>query len=396
MNNNRNIGILILSTIQYPGYLGDAIRLPSLSRELAKAGFDVHLFITNVAVNSDKEICHNGFWLHYVKMPFNLAQKRLRMSLENRSTRYRVLMAFMQVLAVMKLTTRLGSFCKKHKIDVFISYMPHRLTIIPTSICKLLFRKPLIVDAADKYDCDPVERFFLKRSDQVAYITSSLRKELEAKYGIKPESLFYLPNGVDLHLFKRTKSYKNPYPRGKKIVLFVGDIYTIDILIKAAPLVIDKIPDTLFVVVGNGKAQSWKMKVDEAGLLNCFHFTGYIPHNEIPKYIHHADVCVSTFTHQPYLEYALPLKLFEYMACGKPIVATNVAGTAEVIKHGYNGFLIEPNEHENFAKYINLLLVDSHMRKKMGSNGKAFVRKFTWKLIAKTLVKRIKKLIRSD
>jgi len=395
MIKKRTVGILILSTINYPGYLGDSIRIPSLAHELTKTGHNVHLFITNFTVTRDKELQEGGLGVHYIRMPFYPVQRRLKTS-SNRSPLTRSLMAFLHMLTILKLTIQLLKFCKKHEIDILISYMPYRLTLIPTAVCKLVFRKPLIVDVADKYDCDPMEKFFLRYSDRMTYITLPLKRELETVYGIKPEQLLYLPNGTDIEFFAKPKSCVSPYPRGRKIVLFVGDIYTIDILVKAAPLIIQKNPSALFVIVGNGKLFLWKSKLEQTELKNYFQFTGFVPHSEIPKYILYSDVCISTFTNAPYLAYALPLKLFEYMACGKPIVATNVAGTAEVVKHEYNGFLVEPNDPENFAKYINLLLAKPDMRKKMGLNGKAFVKKFTWKAIAETLGKEVSKLIRSD
>jgi len=393
MTKKRPAGILILSTINYPGYLGDSIRIPSLAHELTKTGYNVHLFITNITIARDKEQDEDGFGVHYIRMPFYPVQRRLKTS-SNRNSIHRSLMAFLYMLTILKLTIQLLKFCKKHEVDVLISYMPYRLTLIPTAVCKLVLGKPLIVDVADKYDCDPLERFFLRYSDRMTYITLPLKRELETVYGIKSEHLFYLPNGTDIEFFAKTESYVNPYPRGRKIVLFVGDIYTIDILVKAAPLIIKKNLNVLFVIVGNGKRFLWKSKIEQTELRDYFQFTGFVPHSEIPKYILYSDVCVSTFTNAPYLAYALPLKLFEYMACGKPIVATNVAGTAEVIQNGYNGYLVDPNNPEDFAEYINMLLTDQKMAKKMGLNGKTFVKKYAWEAISRILEKEVNKLIK--
>lgn len=392
MIKNRTAGILILSTINYPGYLGDSIRIPSLAHELTKTGYDVNLFITNFTVARDKELHEDGFGVHYVKMPFYPVQRRLKTS-SNRSPLRRLFMAFLYVLTIFKLTIQLFEFCKRHEVDVLISYMPYRLTLIPTAVCKIVFRKPLIVDVADKYDCDPLERLFLRYSDSLTYITLPLKRELETVYGIKSEHLFYLPNGTDTEFFTKAESHVNPYPGGKKIVLFVGDIYTIDILVKAAPLIIKKNPNTLFIIVGNGKGLLWKSRIEQTELKDYFQFTGFVPHSEIPKYILHSDICVSTFTKSPYLTYALPLKLFEYMACGKPIVATNVAGTAEVIQNGYNGYLVDPDNPEEFADCINMLFTDLKTAKKMGLNGKTFVKKYTWEAISRVLDKEVNKLI---
>jgi len=353
-----------------------------LAENLAKQGHNIHLFIVNQAILQDHKLLNEkGLWLHYINPLVRIARKGVR----KRTIFYLLLRSVQVVLTIIKVTFQLIKFCKRYRPDVVISYMPYRDMLAPTVICKLLFEIPLVVDYCDLYYCDSLERLLLRFADGISYITLPIKETVASRYRIKNEKLFYLPNGVDLRLFSKPKVISRLYP-GKKVVLFVGDLYTLDILIKAAPYVVKKNSDVMFVIIGDRKRVMWKNRVRERGLSKYFHFVGLVPHFRVPGYIFQADVCVNTFSRRPYLEYALPIKLFEYMACGKPIVATRLAGTMEAVKHGFNGFLADPENPIEFAGYINTLLYDEKLRLKMGSRGRSLVQeRFTWDAISEML-----------
>jgi glycosyltransferase involved in cell wall biosynthesis len=95
-------------------------------------------------------------------------------------------------------------------------------------------------------------------------------------------------------------------------------------------------------------------------------FDKHAPYSEIPKYMAAADVFAL-----PSMAESLGVVLLEAMACGLPIVASNVGGIPELVTHNYNGLLVEPGDAEGLANSIVALLLNEELRKKLSSGALA-------------------------
>jgi glycosyltransferase involved in cell wall biosynthesis len=112
-----------------------------------------------------------------------------------------------------------------------------------------------------------------------------------------------------------------------------------------------------------------------------FIFTGIVPYEEVSKYISASDICVVP-KRQLKSGYS-PLKLYEYMACGKPVVASRVEGFT-ILEQNNAGILVEPENPENIANVIIKLLNDEKLREELGRNGREYVVKnHSWESVAK-------------
>ena len=81
-----------------------------------------------------------------------------------------------------------------------------------------------------------------------------------------------------------------------------------------------------------------------------------------------------------------PLKLFEYLAMGKPIVSSNLPAIREILTNGENALLVEFGDEEKFGSAINLLLSNPELRLRVGTNAKALSRRYTWKVRAQGIL----------
>ncbi len=287
----------------------------------------------------------------------------------------------------------------EHGIDWIYSYMPGTGSSFPANKIKSKFKIPMILDLADMYSMIK-PKFVVNKafndSDKIFVITKYLEKIL-IKNGISPTKISHIPNGVDLELFNPTRflSESNEIRKtftADKIVIFTGSLQDLTMIIKSAKKVIKEIPNLKYVIIGDHRdptksSVSWQKKVDDEGLSDYFEFLGRKPREEIPKYILSADVCLDSFPDEPYFAAAHPIKLLEYGACEKPVLATNVTETANIIKHGKFGYLATPGNYDEYAKYLIVLLQSDEKSKNMGVELGKFVRdNFDWNEISSKLI----------
>lgn len=135
-------------------------------------------------------------------------------------------------------------------------------------------------------------------------------------------------------------------------------------LISAARIVLDALPGTHFLIIGDGPRRRELVELcREAGVQANVHFTGI--RRDIGRLVGAIDVVVLS-SHSE----SLPVAVIEAMACGRPVVCTNVGGMAELVEHGKSGYLSPPRDPEVLARYIIGLLENPDLRRKMGAEGR--------------------------
>ena len=192
---------------------------------------------------------------------------------------------------------------------------------------------------------------------------------------------FYIPNGVDPEVFR--PSEKN---ESKLKVLFMGmfhaDIIDADVIVRAIARVSEK-HNVKLLIVGGGDDLARAKKLAEELKIDS-EFTGHI--DDVPSVIGSANIGVISFRDNLLNNCKCPLRLYEYMACGLPIVSTKVGEPAYVLKDGA-GLLVEPNV-ESVSDGIMNLIENKELAKTMGGRGRKLIEEeYNWQNLGEKLVK---------
>lgn len=171
------------------------------------------------------------------------------------------------------------------------------------------------------------------------------------------------------------------------VVGFVGTMNRwqgIPVFKTVMPEVIRCNPKVRFLMVGDGEyKQELQDHLIQSGCDDRVEFTGRRPHADIPGYIARMDITVLPDSNS----YGSPMKIFEYMAMGKAIVAPRVAPVQEIMEDGTTGFVIPPGDAEAMIERILFLATDESLRKKLGSAARDYVlASHTWEANAKVIV----------
>ncbi len=243
---------------------------------------------------------------------------------------------------------------------------------------------------------DRIERFSMPKADKIIVVTSRLKEILPKEYGVPSDKIVVIKNGANTDLFKPTDVTEARrelnLSRSDHYVCFVGRLWQmqrVGHLIKSAPLILEELPDTKFLIVGDGVMKQELISfADEVGVSDTMIFTGIVPHQEVPIYINASDVCVILEDKNFRSERlgASPLKLYEYMACGKPVVVSNVEGASEDVADA--GFVFDITNVNEMARAVVTLLKNEQLRKEMGKRGREIaVEKYSWRIIAEQVAK---------
>ncbi len=242
---------------------------------------------------------------------------------------------------------------------------------------------------------DSLEIFVAKKADAVVTVTQGI-KDILIERGLDENKVNVIPNGANIDLFKPIENptvlnrlrIKYNINDNAPIIMFLGSIESyqgIEYLINGAPSVLKTIPNTMFLIVGDGQAKDELIELTKKiGVSDKFIFTGIIPYEDVPLYINLAEVCVAPFILSRNDRIGLsPLKVYEYLACKKPVIASNIKNVADLLKSSNSGISVKPEDSDELANSIIKLLKDELLRKEMGRNGREFVvNNYSWKRAA--------------
>jgi len=196
----------------------------------------------------------------------------------------------------------------------------------------------------------------LKEADKIVVVSNATGNYV-LSLGADPEKICVLHNGVDVNRFRPLNGVKDEMRKNlgiskdSSVVLTVRRLVYkngIDTLIESAKKAIKKNPRLFFLVIGKGPDfEKVKEKIKQLGMQENFRLTGFISDEGLPFYYNIADFFVLPSKSGE----GLPLVALEAMACGVPVIATNVGGISEVIKEDY-GKLVPPNSPDSLAKAI--------------------------------------------
>lgn len=221
----------------------------------------------------------------------------------------------------------------------------------------------------------------------------TISDELKAQYagaGIGAGRILVWPDAVDLDAFARPAA-REAVLAGAGIradafvAVYCGHLYRhrgVEEILGAAAL----LPDVQFLLVGGWEKDVEERRRESAPLRNV-HFTGFVANSRVPDYLCAADVLLMPYSAAcNTAAWMSPLKLFEYMAAGRAIVATDLPAIRRHLREGEQALLVPPDEAPAIAAAIGQLRDDAALRARLGAAAREAVAPFTWSARARAIL----------
>ncbi len=245
-----------------------------------------------------------------------------------------------------------------------------------------------------------IENQSLKKADRVIVINEKL-KDYTIKMGARPEKTSVLRAGVDLDRFSSNvdgRKIRQEYgiKKDDTVLFFMGWLYDFSGIKEVAHTlrkIKDKQPYLKLLVVGEGDLYPELLRIREKhNLQDHLILTGRQPYGKIPEFIGAADICLLPAHNNKVMQDIVPIKMYEYMACGKPVICTKLPGIIKEFRYD-NGVEYVEDPREVIDKAIRL----SENKKKLieaGSKARKFVEKYSWDNITDKFEKILEEVVK--
>lgn len=201
-----------------------------------------------------------------------------------------------------------------------------------------------------------LERRAYRDCDVLVCVSESLKEIVVAESGVRPEKIVVLPNAVDT-TFYDPECYDARRLFEGFTVGFLGDVdhwQGLNLLVDAVSELREEGKDVSLAIIGDGAARAGiEERAREKGVREHVGFVGRVPQREVPRYTAGFDVGFSgQLGWQGREMYRSPLKLYEYMAMGKPVIASAFEDTRRVIREGETGFLFRGGDAADLGRVL--------------------------------------------
>ncbi|MCZ6594118.1 MAG: glycosyltransferase family 4 protein [Bacteroidetes bacterium] len=231
-----------------------------------------------------------------------------------------------------------------------------------------------------------IEKLNLKFSDAVVVVSNELKDYLVG-LGIPESKIYVVCNGVDVSKFTANNNNNNniknnPEYAGKIVIGYVGSFHYWHGLDKIQTVIQELLKfhqDVHFLLVGDGVLRDDLLEfIRDEKIEKRVSLPGYIPHQDIPNYLSSMDIMIAPYPNIDFF-YFSPLKLFEYMASGKAIVASRIGQIKEILTEKDNGLMFEAGNYAELIEQLKLVVSNPDLRERIGKHARKTVEaNFTW------------------
>jgi len=282
--------------------------------------------------------------------------------------------------------------------DVVIATSPQLLVGLAGWWLARRFRRPFVFEVRDLWPeslpasgigrpgsvlyrvLDSLANFLYRSADKIVVLTDAFREHLVLRKRADHGKVAVIENGVEPELFRPmdgTKVIRDSLGlAGRFVISYIGTLgfaHNLQTALRAAAILRDRLPEALFVFVGDGaETERLKKEVRLAGLENI-KFFGQQPRELIPQFIGASDVCLVLLRKDGLFETVLPSKMLEFMACGRPVLI-GVDGLArKIVEESNSGLFVKPEDPLDLAEAVLRLHRDPEARHRYGENGRRWV-----------------------
>ena len=354
--------------IPVPGGKGASIHVASVCRALSSLGWTGEIFTLRPEAEQLGE-----FPVRQITLP----KRRKRKSVEDRETRLFLASLGTSIQLEKKpdfiyeryALWHAGGLAKARELDVpFILEVNSPLPLEAKNF-RGLANQPL---------AEGIAQLLMRDADGIVCVSEEVAEWVASLRGHRT-GVWVIPNGVDHELFTpngRSRPDSLP-PKDTPVIAFSGSFrpwHGIDDLLDAFRLFVDQTQSSAhLLLVGDGPArEEFEEKARRFGLSDRVHITGMVPHDEVPKWLEGATMAVAPY---PQLDdfYFSPLKLYEFLALGLPVIATDVGQIRDVIPDGERGLLCPAGSPAALAEAMAKLVSDQERSRQLGDAGRDWV-----------------------
>jgi glycosyltransferase involved in cell wall biosynthesis len=190
--------------------------------------------------------------------------------------------------------------------------------------------------------------------------------------------LILLPNGIDLSLY----TFRPPQPPLRNLVWLRAfhQIYNPDMAVRVLHELRNQHPDSLLTMIGpdkgDGSLERSKALAASLGVSHAIDFRGPVLKSDVPRELEKVDIFLNTTNLDN-----TPISVIEAMACGLPVVSTNVGGLPYLLTPDKTGLLIPPNDHQAMALAVKRLSSEAGLSERLSQAGRTLVESFDWRII---------------
>jgi glycosyltransferase involved in cell wall biosynthesis len=223
-----------------------------------------------------------------------------------------------------------------------------------------------------------LEAWAYRHADFITAVTDGIRKTLVSEKGVPAEKILFLPNGVDVEVFR-------PMPAdtqlahelglvGKTVVLTAGTIgyaHGLEVVLDTADIV--RGAPIMFLVVGGGSECSRMKRMAHERKLPNVTFLDARPSDEIPPLYSIASIGLITLRKSPLFEGTRPVRMLAAMACAKPVIYSGAGEGARMLLEAGAGVVVPPEDPERLATAITKMIDEPDVAAEMGARGRTFI-----------------------
>ena len=287
---------------------------------------------------------------------------------------------------------------KKESINCIFSQHHHfHLSTFTASILSSFLRVPHLVKVQDGIPVGEgglldavyglhvmkgLNGYALRRAKYILVLSQELKDMLMRAFELMNDQLVVVPNTVEIFSVesKRVNEMRRVVGlENEKILIFVGVTKErgVELLIKALPRILSEEPDAMLLLVSHGGSHiGLKRLAESLGVEEHVRFIGPVRHSLVPVLISMATITIGPLLSFYFTRGAVPRKVLEYMACGRPVVSSRGATSQDLLIDGYNAILVRSGNVDELGLAIVSLMNDGKLARKIGKNAKEHIEKF--------------------
>jgi len=280
--------------------------------------------------------------------------------------------------------------------DVVLASSPPIFPMLPIWVVCKLRRIPLVFEVRDLWPESAVqmgilrnrflisimswmERVLYNQAKRIVTLTQGIRNDIHAR-GWPASKLEVITCGIDTQMLYPDAEAGSLVRRnfgweGRSIILYfgaMGEANNLDVVIEAAVQCQDE--NTLFLLIGDGMKRPYlEQRIAELKISNIL-LLPPVSKQEARGFINAADLCLVTLKDIPLFKGAIPTKLLDYMACGRPVLCGVEGEAAEIVEEAKAGLVFQPNSSQQLSTIIAELMDNEALRKKMGCSGAKYIK----------------------